>query len=202
MIASLETNMNIGMNISFGLQTKKNVRICKVCGVEKELNHFFLKDKTCRECQNEIAAGVVKNTIDDFLLKATVNYDLKAYKKLKYSREYYKKNRLEKIEKQKVYNRTLKGKLSLLKKYQKKATGKLTEFDDLTTSDIEWLENFYEFCPSCGEDIRGMYSVDHKLPTSKGGHLTKNNLQLLCKSCNSKKHDKEIDFLSQNHKNI
>lgn len=36
------------------------------------------------------------------------------------------------------------------------------------------------------EDMEG----DHIIPWSKGGHTTDNNLQMLCKECNSAKSDK------------
>ena len=46
-------------------------------------------------------------------------------------------------------------------------------------------------CPMCGnqkpfEDMRG----DHKIPWSKGGKTTEDNLQMLCKDCNLNKTDK------------
>lgn len=46
-------------------------------------------------------------------------------------------------------------------------------------------------CPMCGqhyeyEDMRG----DHKVPWSKGGKTTEDNLQMLCKDCNLNKLDK------------
>ncbi len=40
-------------------------------------------------------------------------------------------------------------------------------------------------CKACG--IRRNLSVDHIVPESKGGLTELNNLQTLCKSCNSKK---------------
>lgn len=40
-------------------------------------------------------------------------------------------------------------------------------------------------CKQCG--TRRNLTVDHIFPESKGGELTMDNLQTLCKSCNSKK---------------
>ena len=46
-------------------------------------------------------------------------------------------------------------------------------------------------CADCGksrdfEDMQG----DHKMPWSKGGHTTPDNLQMLCRTCNLKKSSK------------
>ena len=40
-------------------------------------------------------------------------------------------------------------------------------------------------CQICG--ARKFLSIDHIIPENKGGKLTENNLQTLCKKCNSKK---------------
>lgn len=45
-------------------------------------------------------------------------------------------------------------------------------------------------CRSCGS--RKYLSVDHIIPESKGGDTNMDNLQTLCKRCNSKKGDKSV----------
>ena len=45
-------------------------------------------------------------------------------------------------------------------------------------------------CLYCRKDITGSYTVDHIIPISKGGTDWIENIQLLCKSCNSRKHNK------------
>jgi DNA-binding transcriptional ArsR family regulator len=61
--------------------------------------------------------------------------------------------------------------------------------------DVRWLiferDNFT--CKHCGS--RRKLSVDHIHPESLGGTLAKDNLQTLCKSCNSKKGTKNEENL-------
>lgn len=62
----------------------------------------------------------------------------------------------------------------------------------------EWaqvLEKYGNKCLCCGRsapDVR--ITMDHVLPLDKGGMNTIDNVQPLCKSCNSKKHTKHIDY--------
>jgi 5-methylcytosine-specific restriction endonuclease McrA len=46
----------------------------------------------------------------------------------------------------------------------------------------------YKFkCVKCGEKEESKLTIDHIHPYSKGGPDDYSNLQILCKSCNSKK---------------
>lgn len=59
-----------------------------------------------------------------------------------------------------------------------------------------WLCRFLDYkCLLCGRkfDISDL-TVDHIIPLSKGGKHEWRNIQPLCKSCNSKKHNKIINF--------
>lgn len=45
-------------------------------------------------------------------------------------------------------------------------------------------------CANCGKSIRKGYEVDHIVPLTRGGTNDIRNIQLLCQSCNRRKHNK------------
>lgn len=60
---------------------------------------------------------------------------------------------------------------------------------------VQWLElceRFGNVCLCCG--CSGPLTVDHVIPISLGGPHQLDNVQPLCKPCNSKKHAKAIDY--------
>ncbi len=69
---------------------------------------------------------------------------------------------------------------------------------DITTSQWREIKAKYNYtCLCCGRrepDIR--LSIDHVIPIVKGGTSNIDNIQPLCRSCNSSKHTKIIDYRS------
>lgn len=63
-------------------------------------------------------------------------------------------------------------------------------------SSSEWkglIEHYGHRCLCCNRDDVKL-TADHVIPVSKGGTSNIDNIQPLCKSCNSKKRDKSIDY--------
>lgn len=67
-----------------------------------------------------------------------------------------------------------------------------------TFGEWELLKKQYGFrCPACGKgEPEIKLTFDHIIPLSKGGSDYIENIQPLCKSCNCKKHNKIIKFIS------
>lgn len=62
-----------------------------------------------------------------------------------------------------------------------------------TLAEWEELQTQYNFtCPRCG--LIKVLTKDHIIPISKGGSDNIENIQPLCRSCNSQKHKQEIKF--------
>ena len=67
--------------------------------------------------------------------------------------------------------------------------------DSEWTPEMEYaIRQLFTACIFCGSTDK--LAVDHVLPLSKGYGLKPGNAVILCKSCNSKKHDKDINTLS------
>jgi 5-methylcytosine-specific restriction endonuclease McrA len=63
--------------------------------------------------------------------------------------------------------------------------------DDLTAKLA--AQNFKCAAPHCGIDVRDEYSIDHKIPLSRGGSNWPDNIQILCVRCNSSKRDRTME---------
>lgn len=65
-----------------------------------------------------------------------------------------------------------------------------------TNAEAQWIDALFWFgyrCLACGNHDAKL-CIDHVVPLSRGGTNEISNIQPLCRSCNSKKHAKHIDY--------
>lgn len=102
------------------------------------------------------------------------------------------------------YRKSEKGRLARDKRYHNRRINESKTLNNLTINEkntILFLQNYKCIYPNCNEYFDLVKpTLDHIKPLSKGGDLIKENVQFLCKSCNSKKHDKEVDYRTNFHK--
>lgn len=71
-----------------------------------------------------------------------------------------------------------------------------------TAADIKLIKKKqHDKCvgPNCKKSIKDIYHIDHRIAVSKGGTNNKDNIDLLCPSCNMRKKAKHpIDFAQEN----
>lgn len=72
---------------------------------------------------------------------------------------------------------------------------KLGNGGSYTAEEWQALCAFYDYRCLCCKEQKPL-TVDHVIPISKGGSSDISNLQPLCRSCNSSKHDNTIDYRS------
>lgn len=74
-----------------------------------------------------------------------------------------------------------------------KRRSRLADGDGVTADIIATLKKLQRFCVDCkrkfGPELKA--TLDHIMPLAKGGRHERANVELRCKSCNSRKHDKD-----------
>lgn len=110
-----------------------------------------------------------------------------------YNKKYYEENKENLLRLNSIYRKSLEGKAALARSaHKRRINGKNVE--NTLTAD-GWtrilLSQGYR-CNGCKREFNNVLKPhrDHILPIIMGGGLTEDNVQALCKSCNSKKKSK------------
>ncbi len=114
----------------------------------------------------------------------------------KYSRMYYSRNRIRIINYVCNYVKTPRGKINVTRyRHNRRSNSKQSE-NTLTLEQWEKiLSNQGNKCAMCGKRFCNSRppTKDHIVPVSKGGGFTFENIQALCRNCNSSKQD-NLDY--------
>jgi 5-methylcytosine-specific restriction endonuclease McrA len=119
---------------------------------------------------------------------------MKAYKQsLKYKEYMREYNKLpSQKEYQRQYKHSPQGKAADARSQHKRKSNMKNLPCDLTAQEWEEIKKSQNYrCALCGKTKS--LARDHIIPLSRGGAFTKDNIQGLCKSCNSIKHTKTME---------
>ena len=158
-------------------------KFCKTCGIESER----YADGRCKACvRRRNLEWAAENR--DLRNAASRKWNaLNRNKKLLTAATYRAKNRDE-INLRRKEVRVFRPELERIKAakrraYKKASPGKLSEnILDLLLTQQGGL------CNACKEPLNGLFHLDHKVPLSRGGFNTDDNVQLLHPACNLRKY--------------
>lgn len=162
-------------------------RTCKVCNKEKD----FGSKTTSYTCDSCIAAGFKYcNTcgkilnIERFTIRGTTINGLPTYESTCKDciREYKRVHQIQ-------YNKTPEGNAKLRTRTANR--NRHSKAGDLTATQWQQIVELFEHtCAYCGSVEK--LSIEHIVPVSHGGQLTKSNIIVACQHCNSSRGNKDI----------
>ncbi len=99
------------------------------------------------------------------------------------AKEKYKEVRLEKIKYAKIYRIANGDKIKARNRNRKNLMRSLSKNTDITNNYLIQLLNKSKNCPLCSKLMLEKH-IDHIIPIGVGGKHRKNNIRIVCKSCN------------------
>lgn len=175
--------------IGFDYEFRKNRNICKKCVSEygakyrlenkekyRECRRRFKKTEKGKQCDKRYA-NKHRDEINARNRKLYAENAESLEKRKKSTKKYRQSNKYKIVHKKNDMDRRARLKQSV-------GSFDLKEFNLLVKI------KFDNKCNLCGNEFTGKYSIDHIIPLYLGGSNTINNIQPLCKSCNSRKHIK------------
>jgi 5-methylcytosine-specific restriction endonuclease McrA len=168
------------------------LKYCYKCKTEKPINEFNKNRRSkdghrseCRKCCSVMYAKWRARNLE----KARANST--KWNKANLQKETARKNRWAKANPEKKNAQT-----------QRRRAMKRGNGGSYTAAEWQTLVEKYNYtCLRCGkQEPEIKLTIDHVLPLSKGGNNTIDNIQPLCKQCNSTKNAKFIDYRKQYEK--
>jgi len=187
-------------------------KVCTKCHVEKPLSEFYTKTDS-PDGYRSICKSCIKLSNNKYYITNTEQVKRKT--KLYYSdnkeqanlvkSKWYSKNRTairllareyHKAHKEQIQNRVNewikqnpeRNRQLKLKALRKRRALKLNIKESYTTLDEQYTRTlFNNACANCGATEN--LTIDHHYPLSKGNALTRDNAVVLCRYCNSAKHN-------------
>lgn len=183
------------------------VKTCNQCGVEKDLESFRKSPASKCGYRGECKACASENTkqlkLGNHRQRTPKDVEREKERKRKWdvahrertnerNRQRYSKNPEKARLRSKFYREANAERyLALTQARRTRIAGNGGRF----TAEVwrEWCDLFGNQCVCCGRtDVK--LTRDHVLPVTKGGNSNIENMQPLCKSCNSSKNNKHIDY--------
>jgi len=160
-------------------------KVCASCKTKKHISEFVKSkarfdglDYQCKKCKNKR------------------HKEYKIRKRAEDPDAWTKKN----TEQTKAYRKTPNGRVRHNLAMQRRRSRVKESVVDIHPYDVEFLLHFQQGrCGCCKRKFspKLKYQLDHVKPLIDGGNLVLNNVQLLCRNCNAKKHDKEIRYIPE-----
>lgn len=190
-------------------------QICSKCGVDKNIEEFKTRDdcirgrrKVCNACLGVYSKEYRDSHKADMAEYTKLHYLKNKSRILERTRTYQQTHKAEtRVQKRKYRILNADRIYKTRRAYLESPVGKIAtsrikhtrnsrEFQSPCTLTLDqWnkiLEMQHNKCAVCEKSFNKTRPAtkDHIIPLSKGGGLTFENVQALCQSCNSKKHDK------------